>query len=421
MQANISKTLPEHSEHDFYFVDVSRWRSGKMKKGKRQSCSASRILTQFSLGGHLSIFQLQEYVLHMLQNLLTYLYDMVSLLLQKLISYPRNRYARNGHSLDLAYITHDIVVMSMPSLRWPETLYRNSLHKVRHFLDSEPSGRTDWRVFDLRAEGAGYEDADLGGRVRHFGFVDHHPPPFSLLPKLVDAMHEHLDSSAISAEESNPSIKALDVADGAPMAGAKPNDKLAVIHCKAGKGRSGLTTCSYLVAHRGYREEVARALFTERRMRKGFGEGVSIPSQRRYLRYVQKWIDNGRTYQPTRVRLDRLEVKNLRHGCVLAVKGFEDEGGNIVPLHHFDHATELERDDTDDVVILRPIHPIEVDSDVCISLERGKAYAHFWINAFFERGKPFQIDWDDVDGWRGTSFHGPFKAYDSLTLYFTEI
>ncbi|ORY86807.1 protein-tyrosine phosphatase-like protein [Protomyces lactucae-debilis] len=309
--------------------------------------------------------------------------------------------------------------MSLPSLRWPETLYRNSLKKVRLFLDKEPSGRTDWRVFDLRAEGAGYEDADLGGRVRHLGFVDHHPPPFALLPELIDALHEHLDApdivKPVYATEDNL------VADGAPEAGCKANGKLAVIHCKAGKGRSGLTTCSYLVTHRGFREENARALFTERRMRKGFGEGVSIPSQRRYLRYVQRWVDEGRIYKPTRVRIDRLEVSNLRGGCVLAIKGFQQDGGEIIPIYRFDDPREIEPDSTSDVVILRPTKPIEVDSDLCISLERGKAFAHFWLNAFFERGKPFKIEWDEVDGWRGTKLRGPFRAYDSVRVHFTEL
>jgi protein-tyrosine phosphatase len=55
----------------------------------------------------------------------------------------------------------------------------------------------------------------------------------------------------------------------------------------AGKGRSGTIAVSYLVAYDSWPPEKALNHFTTQRMR--YGEGVSIPSQRRWVRYVELW------------------------------------------------------------------------------------------------------------------------------------
>src|SRR5690242_21019320 len=66
--------------------------------------------------------------------------------------------------------------------------------------------------------------------------------------------------------------------------------RVVVVHCKAGKGRSGTASCSYLVSEEGWPMEKALQRFTERRMRPGMGyKGVSIPSQLRWLTYVDRW------------------------------------------------------------------------------------------------------------------------------------
>jgi protein-tyrosine phosphatase len=55
----------------------------------------------------------------------------------------------------------------------------------------------------------------------------------------------------------------------------------------AGKGRSGTIAVSYLVTHAAWDSGKALKHFTTQRMR--YGEGVSIPSQRRWVRYVELW------------------------------------------------------------------------------------------------------------------------------------
>src|ERR1700737_3820238 len=55
----------------------------------------------------------------------------------------------------------------------------------------------------------------------------------------------------------------------------------------AGKGRSGTIAVSYLVTYAHWPPEKALKHFTTQRMR--YGEGVSIASQRRWVRYVELW------------------------------------------------------------------------------------------------------------------------------------
>lgn len=319
-------------------------------------------------------------------------------MLAKFVSYPRQRYQHDGWNLDLAIITDNIVVMSLPSSSWPENMYRNDLHQVKKFLDSTRADK--YKIFDLRAEGAGYLDADWDNRVEHFPFVDHHPPAFKLLPQIVDAMHAHLSSST---------------------------DATAVIHCKAGKGRSGLSLCSYLVTHRQWKEADARALFTAKRMREGFGEGVSIPSQLRYLRYVESWARRGRLYNDLQVTIEKVEVVNLRPGSRLAIRGFEDNGAVIKTLHEFDDHAEISSGKVpvsgDVITTMRPSQALVVGGDVGINLTKGNAFAHFWINLYFESlhgATIFKIPWEEVDGWKGTKWRGT-RAYDSIAIHWRNV
>lgn len=116
----------------------------------------------------------------------------------------------------------------------------------------------------------------------------------------------------------------------------KKTDRVVVVHCKAGKGRSGTVACSYLIAECGWTPEQAIARFTERRMRPRMGPGVSIPSQVRTIGYVERWARQGRkVYVDRPVEILEVHVWGLRNGVKLAVEGYADEGKKIQVLHTF--------------------------------------------------------------------------------------
>lgn len=129
----------------------------------------------------------------------------------------------------------------------------------------------------------------------------------------------------------------------------KPSDKgkrVAVVHCKAGKGRSGTVACSYLISEQGWKLEDALQRFTERRMRSGFGPGVSIPSQLRWVGYVDRWAKSmNKKYVERPVEILEIHIWGLRDGVKVAIEGFVEEGKQIKCYHLFHRSEKTVVDD----------------------------------------------------------------------------
>jgi phosphatidylinositol-3,4,5-trisphosphate 3-phosphatase/dual-specificity protein phosphatase PTEN len=81
--------------------------------------------------------------------------------------------------------------------------------------------------------------------------------------------------------------------------------------------------------------EEAKQRFTERRMRPGFGAGISIPSQIRTLTYVDRWTKGGKKYIERPAEVLEVHVWGLRDGVKLSVEGFAEEGKQIKTFHTF--------------------------------------------------------------------------------------
>lgn len=385
-------------------------------------------------------------------------------LLRQIVAGPRARHPEAG--LDLCYVTDRIIATSGPSGTFPQIAYRNPLKDLVNFLDSKHG--EEWSIWEFRAEGTGYPDEEVYGRVRHYPWPDHHPPPFALIPLIVGSMRNWLHEK---------------------------EERVVVVHCKAGKGRSGTVSCSYLIAEEGWDVEDAKQRFTERRMKPGFGKGISIPSQIRTLSYVDRWTKGGKKYIERPAEVVEVHVWGLRDGVKLSVEGFAEEGKQIKSFHTFNgkereivrgkisneagfadvvqdvmgrgkntalqkkdetpgpdpgdlsdtEQNDVSRTTTDTMdgtaggdVIFRPTSRVVLpSSDINIDVERRNktkvggftmvtAVAHVWFNIFFEgqgpekNGKPdesgvFEIDWDAMDGVKGSSRKGT-RAFDRLAV-----
>ncbi|KAG2413285.1 hypothetical protein HFD88_002474 [Aspergillus terreus] len=377
-------------------------------------------------------------------------------ILRQIVAGPRLQHPEAG--LDLCYVTDNIIATSGPSANYPQRAYRNPLDGLVRFLDAKHG--ENWCIWEFRAEGTGYPDDQVYGRIHHYPFPDHHPPPFALIPAMMGSMKNWLHR--LDGSHSDDAGK-----------------RVAVVHCKAGKGRSGTVACSYLISQEGWKMEDALQRFTERRMRAGFGAGVSIPSQLRWVGYVDRWTNGmNKMYVERPVEILELHVWGLRDGVKVAVEGFVDEGKKIKCFHlfHRSERTVVEGDGRDKTTttdsptkepvsavtnssattigstaatatssgdtgssaghttgaLFRPKKPVILPtSDVNIDFERRSkaAYtgwamvtsiAHVWFNAYFEGGDKhdsgiFEAEWDALDGIKGTTKKG-IRALDRVKV-----
>lgn len=154
-----------------------------------------------------------------------------------------------------------------------------------------------------------------------------------MVPMIMASMRSWLHEEDVRPSDTKHDVKS-DKGKDVGESGGK-GERVVVVHCKAGKGRSGSMTCSYLISECGWKAEDALARFTERRMRPTFGAGVSIPSQLRWISYADRWTKGGKKYVDREVEVLEVHVWGLRHGVKVNVEGFADEGKKIKVLHTF--------------------------------------------------------------------------------------
>jgi len=114
-------------------------------------------------------------------------------------------------------------------------------------------------------------------------FDDNHVPPLSLIKIFCESVHAWLSSDARN---------------------------VAVVHCMAGKGRTGLMVCAYLV-YTGTPVDEALQLYADRRSH--VNQGVTIASQRRYVGYWSKTlVFNSESTTPPKVHLPPAKCRELQ-------------------------------------------------------------------------------------------------------------
>ncbi|CAJ1832084.1 unnamed protein product [Sphenostylis stenocarpa] len=187
-----------------------------------------------------------------------------------------------GYDLDMSYITDRVLAMSFPSQRM-RAMYRNPLWQVKSVLDMRHYDH--YKIYNLCIEES-YDPAHFHGRVEPYPFDDNHVPSL----EMIRAFCESVDSWLASDPKN-----------------------IAVIHCMAGKGRTGLMVCAYLT-YCGMTADEALQLYADRRTTNN--EGVSIPSQRRYVAYWDTLLSNsvprGTGIGPPKVNLPQPCSRELR-------------------------------------------------------------------------------------------------------------
>ena len=125
-----------------------------------------------------------------------------------------------------------------------------------------------------------YDPSKFGNRVSQYGFEDHNAPPFELIQPCCEDISEWLDEHV---------------------------DNVAIVHCKAGKGRTGVMICSYLLYKRYFCSSVeALDYYAEARTKNC--KGVTIPSQRRYITYYGYFTRHNCMYMPQTILLNSVTI-----------------------------------------------------------------------------------------------------------------
>ncbi|KAJ7512033.1 hypothetical protein B0H11DRAFT_2151772 [Mycena galericulata] len=121
--------------------------------------------------------------------------------------------------LDLIYLTDRVIIMGYPA-DGLESFYRNNREDAKKFLEHR-HGKNFWVFNFCPMRENSYPASFFDGRVSRYPFPDHHAPPLAIMPLAAREMADWLDGSP---------------------------ERVIVLHCKAGKGRSGTLACTYLLS-----------------------------------------------------------------------------------------------------------------------------------------------------------------------------
>ena len=134
------------------------------------------------------------------------------------MSKNKNRINNDNFDLDLSYITEHMIAMGYPSTGC-ESIYRNSLIEIKNFLNKYHS---HYKIYNLCLEENKIYNKELfhGKELTIFPFIDHQPCPIKLMLEFCIDICLYL---------------------------FRYPDGICAIHCKAGKGRTGVMIVCYMI------------------------------------------------------------------------------------------------------------------------------------------------------------------------------
>lgn len=328
----------------------------------------------------------------------------MSSLIRGAVSKKKRRYQKNGFDLDLTYVTPRIIAMGFPSEN-VEGVFRNPMKEVLRFLDS--FHKDHYKVYNLCSERS-YDPEKFYRRVESFPFDDHNAPPFEMILSFCQNVAQWLDED---------------------------DKNIAVIHCKAGKGRTGLMIAAWMV----YSKEWASAhdaLTFYAAMRTYNQKGVTIPSQIRYVHYFAESLKN--SFETKTVLLNKIVFHTLPKVVHLPDVNFTIHVGktHVFTFKEFEEKNKREfgvkkekkkkkkgdnEDEEEETATFEGgSTPLYGDIRVEFS-EKGSKMFSFWFSSNFVRDNRLILKKEELDKAHKDTGHKSFSANFRVELIFSEI
>ncbi|TVU46711.1 hypothetical protein EJB05_06262 [Eragrostis curvula] len=198
-----------------------------------------------------------------------------------MVSQNKRRYQEGGFDLDMTYITENIIAMGFPAgdlssglFGYFEGFYRNHMEEVIRFFEMHHKGK--YKVYNLCSERL-YDASLFEGKVACFPFDDHNCPPMQLVISFCHSAYSWLKEDI---------------------------ENVVVVHCKAGKARTGLMISSLLLFLKFFpTAEESIEYYNQKRCVDA--KGLILPSQIRYVKYFERILTyfNGENQPPRRCML----------------------------------------------------------------------------------------------------------------------
>lgn len=192
------------------------------------------------------------------------------------VSGNKNRFKDEKYNLDLSYITPRLIAMAFPGEGF-QTLYRNNANTVKQFINEK---HKDFFIINISGKKYNYNIFD--NKVSEYNWIDHQAPKLNLLFQICKKIYENL---------------------------IKNEDIVAIINCKAGKGRTGTIICCFLLFTGMFNDPIkAMEYYSIKRFKSG--EGVTQPSQKRYIHLFHEVLIK-KIYYPLNATLKEISISHI--------------------------------------------------------------------------------------------------------------
>ncbi|CAO3600000.1 unnamed protein product [Absidia cylindrospora] len=247
-----------------------------------------------------------------------------------------------------------------------EGLYRNHLADVRRFLEKHHGKR--YKIFNLRAEKS-YDKTKFDGNVSDYPFRDHQVPQLTMIQQLCHDAAGWLDQNS---------------------------ENVVVVHCKAGKGRTGVMIAALLLyTHQAKNAKEAVAIYGKKRTKNGMG--VTIPSQIRYIGYYQSILNGARlNHQPLlleKLILQPVPTKYQGNGGRWVMFCIMDHNNNMLYSQSND-GCHMTRSDQKLIIETNGIGKLSGDFKVQFyyyQFWKKQPLCHFWLNTELENSSSIKL------------------------------